>query len=120
MNYDDLSDFDINQLVSEALGHELMPDDYYTSVFNANYPNSVWSIKPDQLHEEHNDYCNNPSDAWLIIVENKIETRWSFDDNWAARITNQGQAGEFKMFESWHKNPLRAAMIVFLRMKEPS
>ncbi|MCC2615982.1 DUF2591 domain-containing protein [Aestuariibacter halophilus] len=59
-------------------------------------------------------YCNNPSDAWPIIVENKISI-WSQGSNsklWCA---------------FWHSeeglrhvstNPLRAAMIVYLMMQE--
>ena len=64
------------------------------------------------------DYCNNPSDAWPIILEHKIHTGWAFDDMWRAEITNQGQSSPFRKEEAVNENPLRAAMIAFLKMTE--
>ena len=64
-------------------------------------------------------YCNNPSDAWPIIVENKIKIEP------VRRVRNYNE-----WYEEWdasvnsphfcesHKNPLRAAMIVFLLSQE--
>lgn len=57
------------------------------------------------------DYCNNPADAWPIIVENRIRvnpvlyTKWMAED-YLEDISHTGE------------NPLRAAMVVFLMMKE--
>ena len=63
-------------------------------------------------------YCNNPSDAWNIIIENKISI------NHGMTLISDG---DYKWHENWFcgngkgidcqdKNPLRAAMIVFLEM----
>ena len=57
------------------------------------------------------DPCNNPADAWPIIVENRIRvnpvlyTKWMAED-YLEDISHSGG------------NPLRCAMVVFLMMKE--
>ena len=57
------------------------------------------------------DPCNNPADAWPIIVENRIRvnpvlyTKWMAED-YLEDISHSGE------------NPLRCAMVVFLMMKE--
>ncbi|HIE3985896.1 TPA: phage protein NinX family protein [Serratia marcescens] len=61
------------------------------------------------------DYCNNPAYAWPIIFENKISiiSMYSGGDSW------QVDAGEDEEFVLHNQsNPLRAAMIVFLMMKD--
>lgn len=59
------------------------------------------------------DYCNNPADAWPIIISSMISIR---------PVGNDGQLWEASgmdgMKADYDKNPLRAAMIVFLMMKE--
>ena len=60
------------------------------------------------------DYCNNPADAWPIITEAKISLL-SVDcingsSSWLAKSRSCPSRGD--------SNPLRAAMIVFLMMKE--
>ena len=65
------------------------------------------------------DPCNNPSDAWPIIVENEISVdpsgeAWQFD----------GEAAKWHYEDGIYNNilcpkrPLRAAMICFLKIKE--
>lgn len=63
------------------------------------------------------DPCNNPADAWPIILANNIalappirnEKGWL---GWA--VVNYG----VEVFKTRNDNPLRAAMIVFLMMQE--
>ena len=55
-------------------------------------------------------YCNNPSDAWPIIKTNHINIGWAGDEEWFARTVHTA-----KVFDV---NPLRAAMIVYLMMKD--
>lgn len=61
------------------------------------------------------DPCNNPADAWPIIVENKICLEVANCDGrlWLAEDWRN-------VVSTWHKdaNPLRAAMIVYLKMQE--
>ncbi|SUI52321.1 phage protein NinX family protein [Serratia marcescens] len=61
------------------------------------------------------DPCNNPADAWPIIVENKISiiSMHSGGDGWQI---DSGEDEEFVLHQQ--SNPLRAAMIVFLMMKD--
>lgn len=61
------------------------------------------------------DYCNNPADAWPIIVERKINIEWHEWKNskWMPFALNNATAKS-----CYDANPLRAAMIVFLMMKE--
>jgi hypothetical protein len=59
--------------------------------------------------------CNNPSDAWPIIVENNIAIvpcRHAIPQAWPTKF---GMASKFLVED---RNPLRAAMIVYLMMKE--
>lgn len=57
--------------------------------------------------------CNNPADAWPIITGSMISIR---------PVGNDGQLWEASgmdgMKADYDKNPLRAAMVVFLMMKE--
>ncbi len=64
------------------------------------------------------DPCNNPADAWPIIVGKQISliSRCA-NDEWKAQL-HLGRDDIFDSYAScWDKNPLRAAMIVFLMMK---
>ena len=71
------------------------------------------------------DYCNNPEDAWPIIIGQKLSLI-NADDEWLCvpdYATVDGVAGEDiqKIYFSYgyvDANPLRAAMVVFLMMKE--
>lgn len=65
------------------------------------------------------DPCNNPADAWPIIVGKQISliSRCA-NGEWKAQL-HLGRDDIFDSYAScWDKNPLRAAMIVFLMMKE--
>lgn len=57
------------------------------------------------------DYCNNPADAWPIIVENRIRINPILYTKWMAE-------DYLEDVSSCDENPLRAAMIVFLMMQE--
>lgn len=63
--------------------------------------------------EFHRNYCNNPADAWPIITGSMISI---------CPVGNDGQLWEASgmggMKADYDKNPLRAAMIVFMMMKE--
>lgn len=65
------------------------------------------------------DPCNNPSDAWPIVIENEIALNpRCANGEWKAQI-HLGKDDIFDNYAScWDKNPLRAAMIVFLMMKD--
>jgi len=63
------------------------------------------------------DYCNNPAFSWTIIQRARISLEFHGRDCTAsARVAKGLFIDEVSVFT--HKNPLRAAMIVFLMMNE--
>ena len=60
---------------------------------------------------------NNPEDAWPIIVDNEICIEFDATEDGFHRWCNASSLdGELTVY--YQSNPLRAAMIVFLMMKE--
>lgn len=68
------------------------------------------------------DYCNNPSDAWPIIVENGIaplvEDYTLNVEDWVWVVSAPRKPLGSGRIARRHKKPLRAAMIVYLMMQE--
>lgn len=92
-DYSKMSDDEINVKVGESIG----------------FAAKLMAVNKDT------DYCNNPSDAWPIIVENHIAVvpyRHTTPQAWPTKF------GAISKFGTEDKNPLRAAMIVYLMMKE--
>ncbi len=95
MNYKEMTDQEINKLVAERLG-------YTYKQFKIFRP----------------DYCNNPSHAWPIILENKISIQHNVltrGGDWFAGVYCFDGA---PIETDYMNNPLRAAMIVYLMMEE--
>ncbi|MHD0451549.1 phage protein NinX family protein [Serratia nevei] len=92
-DYSKMSDLDINVLVGEIQG----------------FANKIAALNGMR------DYCNNPADAWPIIVGSKINIRFG-----AEGMACEAQFMQYghESVEYYHVNPLRAAMIVFLMMKD--
>lgn len=111
--YTKLSDFEINKKVADLIGATPYPtglNEYHRSAVcgmeNAiiiKSPRKVGAFAP----------CNNPSDAWDIIIENRINLRTvdGYMDWYADHPTNS-------RIYSHNINPLRAAMEVYLLMKD--
>ncbi len=127
MNYKDMSDFEINKAVAKTLGMAVQEDFEanigFTQGYHEKYPNNVWAAERDKFGVQIEPWeqfcpCNCESDSWVIIFDNKISTGWAAGDEWDARCTNQGMSGAFREFKCRHTSPLRAAMIVFLMMKD--
>lgn len=67
------------------------------------------------------DYCNNPEDAWPIILQNRISVIFdSSDESEESDEWVKACVGGEEYFISYHycHRALRAAMVVFLMMKE--
>lgn len=120
MNYENMSDFEINKAVSMVVDFGdlvcFVNDEreavYICEVDGAYSMNPVGGFDP----------CNNPADAWTIILENKISIMNS-DEAWEASIDFNGDLNKHGTDEVLTKhiedeNPLRAAMIVFLMMNK--
>ena len=113
MNYENMSDFEINQAVTcEVYGcHE----------WSVNLEGTFYHCGPDgsgMFIQKVAGYCSNPSDAWPIIFDNEISMckPRKGDDVWNCFNRNC----DFSVVENltYHQNPLRAAMIVFLKVQE--
>lgn len=114
-DYSKMSDFEINKAVAIALGAKQV-DRYENGDRCAIYyelGGEAITVRRGQalLNEQFNP-CNDPSDAWPIIIENKITIMAaSVDDKWMAQAFNYSIA-------DIGTRPLRSAMIVFLMMKD--
>lgn len=104
MNYEEMSDFQINKRVASKFG--LAP---------LTYPHDAdmrsVGVRHSDTWYEWFDYCNNPSDAMPILIKMKIGFKW-VNGSCTASSVMRGY------HESTSNNPLRAAMIVFLMMQE--
>lgn len=103
-DYSKMSDFEINKAVASFIYSKSQTKTPYNhrpdvQVFHLNGTNEFF------------DYCNNPADAWPIIVENRIRINPILYTKWMAE-------DYLEDVSSCDENPLRAAMIVFLMMQE--
>lgn len=126
-DYASMSDFEINSAVHNAL----LSEPYYM-LFMGN-DRIEWTSKDgrkivtDRVPYTKNgvhDYCNNPADAWPIIHQHGIsiafdknEDEWLAWGDFAFDQVDWGMKREPEVACA-HASPLRAAMIVFLMMKE--
>lgn len=107
-DYSAMHDAEINMLVCKRLGLGLSS---YCRILSI----GDYSI----LLEDNKtlvDYCNNPADAWPIITKNSIVIspymRGENPSLWLCFDVNNSD------LDCLDKNPLRAAMIVYLQMME--
>lgn len=116
MDYSQLSDFEINKRVSDVFWPGMTKS---AECNNKNFPqNSSIVYMNNGYGGFSRDYCNNPADAWPIIVKNKIWIR-EMCGIWDSKgFPDEGHP--FNQVGWKDKNPLRAAMIVFLMMQDKS
>ncbi|HBY5222935.1 TPA: DUF2591 domain-containing protein [Klebsiella pneumoniae subsp. ozaenae] len=111
MDYSKLSDFEINLRVAEiVVDYDCISRLPYTDMAVHWGDGANWHVFNP---------CNNPADAWPIIVENEISliSRCA-NGEWKAQL-HLGREDIFDSYAScWDINPLKAAMIVFLMMQE--
>lgn len=112
--YTELSDFDINLAVAHIVlgkdNYDWCPDKkevYFAGIDGGEF-----------LHHGYFDPCNNPADAMSIIIENNISLRApTITDRWKAEFIDE--YGNYVGYRrAMNKNPLRAAMELFLLMKD--
>lgn len=95
MNYEEMSDDEINYEVAK---HSF---------------DAAWLERHYGKEGMIPDYCNNAEDAWPVIAENRISLKiWGWSE-WVAYSD-----GSSRIKECMNKNPLRAAMIVYLMLKD--
>ncbi|WDC13599.1 DUF2591 family protein [Escherichia albertii] len=128
MDYSQLSDFEINVAVFEAI-HNGSPD--YKEGENGDmvfvsFEGDIVNGDAVEVEVERGSFnpCANTADAYPIITENKISTMWmTAEKEWCAWSGGDLEEGCWE----WENIPdycfsgeshLRAAMIVFLMMQE--
>lgn len=121
MKYEEMSDFEINKavLLIEDVAGDI--ESITCRETKLKCINSVAMVKFKDIDDlaKYNP-CNNPSDAWPIIVENKISILPSSQGDWLTYGWKKwyGEQDPTPRKEAVDKNPLRAAMICFLKMKD--
>lgn len=122
MDYSKLSDAGIASKVLIAQGYKLIDDGYGYSIYISDSGRK--DIGPKASKKFVFDPCNNPADAWQIIVGSRISLS-PFDDfkeggdYIAAKYKptrDNSKPAEVEFFCC--DKPLRAAMIVYLMMRE--
>lgn len=122
-DYSNMSDFEINKAVAEELFKERLslivkrdvPSRPAVTVFADIGNGEIVSITCA-------DYCNNPANAWTIIVKHGISLTHDYGE-WESEACLDLPIGahgtdELCSVGGIDKNPLRAAMIAFLLLKE--
>lgn len=107
MDYSKMSDQEINMAVAAIIHPES------TVIESKSRP--PCACITGQLPSYWVDYCNNPADAWPIISKHNIAVvpyRHTLPQAWPTAF------GMVSKLTTEDKNPLRAAMIVFLKMQE--
>ena len=108
LNYEEMSDLQINLLVAKAAGVDAVENSGVVFGGVKHEGSNVVSVIGVV------DYCNNPSDAWPIITGNRISILATYrgGDMYTASAGDDGEIS----FEC--DNPLRSAMIAYLMMKD--
>lgn len=129
MDYSKLSDQEINGLVIDAIsdGNQSYRGGDVSAIELLHQINTVEfgeHVEREEVYAKF-DHCNNPADAWPIIVGHKLSLI-NADDEWLCVPDDTAVDGitgdEVQMIYSGdgnvHANPLRAAMVVFLMQQE--
>ena len=113
-NYGDMSDSQIAQKVFFFLSGNLCPNGGLAHISSDGF-----FFFDDKNIKRKFDPCNNPDDAWPIIVKYEIDVIQNNGQD--CPLATNSAVMMFRgddVFICQHKNPLRAAMIVFLKMNE--
>ena len=110
-DYGCFSDNEINEMVADLRGG------CAGNVHGSETAVKVSDAATNGLFYMEVDYCNNPSDAWPVILESRISLR---PDDMYEEAPHSGywRADNEAGNHCHHENPLRAAMIVYLMMKD--
>lgn len=113
MNYEEMIDLQINLLVANAIGVDAAENSGVVFGVVKHEGDNVVSVMGVV------DYCNNPSDAWPVILANRIMLNpYCADDLWKAEVPCGFDWFVKSYATCYHRNTLRAAMVVFLMMQE--
>lgn len=113
MNYEEMSDYEINCLVVGFVNPECVK-------FFRDVPNkpSASGYNKRGIHLAIADYCNNPADWGKLMEDNKISTTWWPDEEGGNESCWEAATGK-RWENSRHKtSPGRAVSICYLKSKE--
>lgn len=118
MGYLDVSDFEINCLVAEKLGWKVQRKFLdgnigFTEKFHERYPCTVWILKDGLEGWEQVCFTATGEEAFPIIFDNRIGLTPNEDGSYKAFTSPDDYDCPS---ENNSDNPLRAAMIEFLKM----
>lgn len=138
INYDEMSDLAVNKKLAACIGLLVADEDMsaYAYFYREKYPSTVWVAKQEFGEQvdawEQVNYCLTPADMWPIAFANNISvinikntTQWfacsdvEFEN--ICMSPDGNDSGISSMTAKYHfycTNPLRAAAIVFLMMKD--
>lgn len=120
MNYEDMSDFEINKLVVLAIDTDGDIESVTQRKSKLKCISNQALVKLKDIDDpEPFNACNNSSDSWSIVLENKIAILPNSQGDWLSYGWSKwnGKQDFSPRKEAIDKNPLRAAMICFLKMK---
>ena len=109
MNYEEMSDLRINDAIAKFQGEQ--------ENRISKYSDKIITLCDGVVV----DYCNYPLDGWPILVEGQIDLlfdKYSGDGCTAIGTSSKIDKYGCSTLECTDSNPLRAAMIVYLKMKE--
>ncbi|EEZ6654967.1 DUF2591 family protein [Escherichia coli] len=122
MDYSQLSDFEINVAVFEAI-HNGSPD--YKEGENGDmvfvsFEGDIVNGDAVEVEVERGSFnpCANPADAWPVIAKHQISICAYERNNTGMKNEYWWEADRFCEFITIDNNPLRSAMIVFLMMQD--
>lgn len=115
MDYSKLSDDEIASKVLIAQGYKLIDDGYGYSIYISKSGRK--DVGPKVSKKFVFDPCNNAADAWPIIESRFISLQF-LQGNWMASVNPSQETGFRSACFIERGKPLRAAMIVFLMMRE--
>lgn len=111
-DYASMSDFEINKAVAVATGYH--PDECDIAKLNNSLVGVEWDDETGYATKTF-DFCNNPADAWPILLGNHIAIAPYKNATPCAWPSAEGLISK-RVTED--VNPLRAGMITFLKMKD--
>lgn len=123
MNYEEMSDWEVTKRVVEirCAGQfiKYQPQRDAFEPIESGVMDDALYITTESGREQEIDCCNNPSDAWPIILKYGISINFDGID-WEADTSWMGSESSNRSYNNIERNagkPLRAAMICFLKMK---
>lgn len=115
MDYSKMTDQEIAANVLIAQGYKMIVDGYGYSIYISDSGRKDTDLNASKQFIF--DPCNNAADAWPIIESRFISLQF-LQGNWMASVNPSQETGFRAACFIERGNPLRAAMIVYLMMRE--